>query len=363
MNLKPLDEQVVVVFGASSGIGREASLRFAARGARVVVSARDENGLNSLVEEIQADGGQAVPVTADAVSREQVRAVAERAVQEYGHLDTWVHAASVILYASFEDTTPEEFRQVIDINLMGAVHGAKAALTQFKREGRGSLILVSSVEGYVAFPLQAAYAASKAGVVALADALRLEVKHDGFTDINIADIVPSSINTPIFDTARTKIGAKPQGVPPFYHPALAAEAILYAAEHPVRDLVVGGGGRALITTKRMSNRAADAFLGTVAFRGMKTDEPKSRHAPDNLRGPLEGYDDTQGTLNHAIPFSPYTWLQMHPMAKRVLGMALLGGTAYLAVRRLRDHDGQGAYGMDSEMCLEEPIEEAVIVRP
>src|SRR3712207_1920924 len=133
MQLKPVEEQVAALVGASSGIGREAALRFAKRGAKVVVAARGEEGLVSLVEEIRRDGGEATAVVADTSDFGQVRAVADRAVEEYGRLDTWVHLAAVGLFATFEQTTPEEFERVIDVNLMGQVYGALAALPHLKR--------------------------------------------------------------------------------------------------------------------------------------------------------------------------------------------------------------------------------------
>src|SRR5919199_4804994 len=146
MQLKPVEEQVVVLMGASSGIGRETALRFAERGAKVVVSARSEEGLNSLVREIQSGGGEATAVVAEVTDFEQVKAVADRAVEQYGRLDAWVHLAAVGLFATFEQTTPEEFERVIDVNLMGQVYGAMAALPHLKREGQGALIHISSVE-------------------------------------------------------------------------------------------------------------------------------------------------------------------------------------------------------------------------
>lgn len=165
MRLKPTSQQMVVVFGASSGIGRATALRFAERGAKVVVSARSTEGLESLVEEIRSQGGEATAIPADATDFGQVRAVAAWAVQQYGRLDTWVHAAAVTVYATFEETTPEEFRRMLDVNLMGQVHGAKAALP-YLREGGGALILISSVEAIRALPYNSAYAASKHGSTA-----------------------------------------------------------------------------------------------------------------------------------------------------------------------------------------------------
>jgi NAD(P)-dependent dehydrogenase (short-subunit alcohol dehydrogenase family) len=144
VRLKPIENQVVVVMGASSGIGRETALRFARGGAKVVVSARGEEGLRSLVDEIGADGGEAVAVVADVSECERVEAVAEKAVEEYGRLDTWVHLAATGLFAPFDRTQPEEFRRVVEVDLMGQVYGAMAALPRLKREGRGALVHVSS---------------------------------------------------------------------------------------------------------------------------------------------------------------------------------------------------------------------------
>src|ERR687893_219414 len=253
MQLKPVGEQVVALMGASSGIGRASALRFARRGAKVVVSARGEEGLASLVEEISSEGGEAAYVVADTSDFEQVEAVADRAVEEYGRLDTWVHLAAVGLFATFEQTTPEEFAQVIDVNLMGQVYGAMAALPHLKREGRGALIHVSSVEAKRALPLQRAYASSKHGIIGFLDALRLELQNDG-VPISVTNSMPAGINTPFFNKARTKLGVKPMPMPPIYQPDVVADVILYAAEHPTRDIEAGGAAKMLILNQRLSPR-------------------------------------------------------------------------------------------------------------
>jgi NAD(P)-dependent dehydrogenase (short-subunit alcohol dehydrogenase family) len=178
-SLKPIHEQVVVLMGASSGMGRLAALEFAQRGAKVVVSARSGTGLRTLVDQIRRDGGEAISVTADTSQFEQVKAVAEAAVSAYGRIDTWVHLAAVSLYATFEETTPEEFHQVIEVNLVGQAYGAMAALPYLRQEGRGALIHVSSIEGRRTLPFQAAYGASKHGIIGFLEALRLELKHEG----------------------------------------------------------------------------------------------------------------------------------------------------------------------------------------
>ena len=239
MKLKPLGEQVVVLMGASSGIGRESALRFARKGARVVVSARGEEGLDSLVEEIRGEGGEVIAVPADTSEFDQVKALADRAVQEYGRLDSWVHLAAVGLFATFEQTTPQEFERVIEVNLMGQVYGAMAALPHIKREGRGALIHISSVEAKRSFPFHSAYGASKNPSTPCLEALRVELKHEGWS-ISVTQVMPGTINTPFFDKGRTKLGVKPVAPSSIYGPSIVTDAILHAAENPARDLVVGG---------------------------------------------------------------------------------------------------------------------------
>lgn len=330
--LKPIDQQVVVVFGASSGIGRETARRFAARGARVVVSARSAEGLASLVEEILTAGGQALSVPADASKPEQVEAVAEAAVERFGRLDTWVHAAAVLLSARFEDTTPDEFRQVIEINLLGQAHGAMAAIPRLRQSGGGALILVSSVEAARPMPYHSAYAASKHGVHGFAQALRLELEHDG-APISLTEVMPASINTPLFTKGRTKLGVKPTGMPPIYPPELVAQSILHAAEHPEREIVVGGSGQVMLSGQRMSPRLMDAFLKRTAFSAQKTHEPRSPESPNNLYGPVPEYDRVEGDFTRqAGLMKPSAWLQ--DGAGRALGAVAAGALLTIGVGML-----------------------------
>lgn len=296
MQLKPINQQVVALVGASSGIGRNAALQFASRGAKVVVAARSQPGLESLVEEIRGLGGEATAVVADVTVFEQVKAIANKAVEVYGRLDTWVHNAAVELYAAFEVTTPEEFKRIVDVNLMGQVHGAMAALPYLKREGRGALIHVSSIEARRSLPLQSAYAAAKHGIDGFLEALRVELMHEKLS-ISVTNVMPASINTPLFNKARTKLGVKPVGVPPIYQPSLVAKAIVEAAENPKRDVVVGDAGKAILLAQRISPGLVDAYMRATAFNGQRTNEPKSENAPDNLFDPIPGYDKIEGDFS------------------------------------------------------------------
>ena len=333
MKLKPVEEQVVALMGASSGIGREAALRFAERGARVVVSARSEEGLGSLVDEIRGRGGEATAVAADVAEFEQVKAVADRAAEAYGRLDTWVHLAAVSVFAPFDKTTPEEFRRVIEIDLLGQAHGAMAALPHLKSEGRGALVHVTSVVGRRAVPLQAAYCAAKHGVDGLLDTLRVELKHEGWP-IGVTNVLPAAINTPFFDKARTRLGVKPKGFPPLYTPGVVADAILYAAEKAPRDIVAGGAGKGLILGQRLSPRLMDAVMLRGGFGTQMTDELKSADGPDGLFEPMPDQNRTDGDFDgQTLGRSFVTWLDTHPKVKRgAIAGAALGTAALLRAR-------------------------------
>ena len=319
MNLKPINEQVVVITGASSGIGRDAALKFAARG---------EEGLKSLVDEINREGGgEAIYEICDVSDFSQVQAAAERAIKRFGRIDTWVNNAAVTVNATFEDTTLEEFRQILDVNLMGQIHGFKAALPHLRTSG-GAIISVTSVESKVAMPLHSAYAASKHAIAGLLDSLRRELLHEG-APVSVTNIMPASINTPLFSKSRTKLGVKPRGLPPFYQPHIVANAILYAAAHPVRDLIVGGAGKMMISSQINSPVLTDYMLARLGFSWQRTDEPKSEAALDNLFQPVADNRVEGDFSERAKNKSFYTLLQTRPVLKTLLMVAGVSGAAML----------------------------------
>lgn len=330
MQLKPISQQVVAIVGASSGIGRETALQFAKKGAKVVVAARSQSGLESLVSEIKLFGGDAVAIVADVSEFEQVKAIADKAIEVYGRLDTWVHAAATGVLAPFDQITPEEFKRVIDVNLTGQAYGAMAALPHLKKEGRGALIHISSVEARRSIPLQSPYSASKHGVEGMLDSLRVELQHEGLP-ISVTNVLPSVINTPFYNKVRTKLGVKPTGVPPYYQPSIVAEAILYVAEHPTRDFIVGDVGKVLDVMQRVSPALVDNLLLLIGFAGQRTNEPKSEDAPDNVFEPIAGYDTVEGDFGNLTIPTFTDWLDMNPPVKwgAVAVAAALGFAAVL----------------------------------
>jgi NAD(P)-dependent dehydrogenase (short-subunit alcohol dehydrogenase family) len=314
MKLKPIEQQVVAIVGASSGIGRETALQFAKRNAKVVVSARTESGLASLVAEIKASGGDAIAIPADVAEFEQVKSIADKTIEHYGRLDTWVHAAGTAIISPFEQVTPEEFKRVIDVNLMGAVYGAMVAMPYLRQTGRGAFIAVSSVEARRSMPLQTSYSASKHGMEGFLDSLRSELKHEGFP-ISITNIMPSVINTPFYNKARTKLGVMPTGVPPYYQPSLVAEAILHTAENPTRDLIVGDVGRIIDFLQKIAPDLTDTLVGAIAVPGQRTERIKATDDPNNLFEPIEGYDTTTGDFTDKTIPSFLDWFDFHPAVK------------------------------------------------
>jgi NAD(P)-dependent dehydrogenase (short-subunit alcohol dehydrogenase family) len=330
MELKPLTDQVVVIMGASSGIGRETARRFARKGARVAISSRSEAGLKDLADDIGQNGGCAIPITADTSIFEQVRRLAERTEAEFGGIDTWVQVAGINLYAKFEDTTPEEWQRIIDVNLNGQAFGVMAALPCLKRRGRGAIICVSSVEARRSFPYQAAYSASKHGITALCEALRLELQHDG-ASISVTEILPATINTPLFEHARTKLGVVPQGPPPVYPPESVAKAIVHAAVHPEREIAVGGAAKALILGEGVSPALMDKMVSRIGFTQQLTNREKAATAPDNFYHPLEENLREKGPFHYRERTgSLYTWMAIHPWQVSALAMAAVGTAAMMS---------------------------------
>jgi NAD(P)-dependent dehydrogenase (short-subunit alcohol dehydrogenase family) len=334
LNLKPIHERVVVVVGANSGIGRETALQFAGRSARVVLAGRSLPALEELARVIQHRGGEASAYAADVSQFEQMQALAEHAVEPYGRIDTWVHVAAVSIYAPFQETKPEEFRRVIEVNLLGQAYGAMAALPHIKRAGGGALIHIGSVESKRSFPFHSAYSASKHGMVGFIDALRVELMHDR-TPVSVTTVLPAGINTPFFDKSLTRLGAKPRPAPPVYEPVLVAKAVLHAAEHPVRDIYVGGAGKAFEWLDILSPGLADHLLSRFGYRPQLTDVPKTDQAPHNLYEHVEGYDETQGTFSgEARSLSVLTGMEMHPGLRSGL-MAFMAGLGYMLLSHRR----------------------------
>jgi len=292
---KPLREQVVIVTGASSGLGRAIARLAGERGAKVVVTARNAEALDASVAEIEHAGSEALGVPGDVADRAQVERAVAAAVDRFGRIDTYVANAIVTVYAEAERLEPEELRRVWEVNFFGVVHGYWAALPHL-RESKGTFLHVSSALAYRGIPLQAAYCSTKAGLRAFLESARVEEQKAG-TGVAISLVLPGAINTPQFDRDRQKIGYQPQPVPPIYQPEPFAEATLRCAERPVRELPISWGAQKLLWGQKLSPRAGDWVLRRTGWKSQHTDEPKPLDAPDNLFDTLPGDPGAHGRFD------------------------------------------------------------------
>ena len=282
VKLKKLKDQTVVITGASSGIGL-ATARMAARaGANVLLTSRNEQDLRRVTHEICGRGGRASFIAADVADSEAMIRVAEAARREFGGIDTWVNNAGVSIFGKLMEVPLEDKRRLFDTNFWGVVHGCRAAVKQLQERG-GAIINIGSIVSDRAVPLQGMYSASKHAVQGYTDALRMELEHDGLP-IAVTLVKPSAIDTPYLEHARNYMEAAPNFPPPVYDPELVARAILRCAERPIREVIVGGGGRMMSLAGRVAPRTMDRYMEATMFRQQRDPErPIGRN--DSLYGP------------------------------------------------------------------------------
>jgi NAD(P)-dependent dehydrogenase (short-subunit alcohol dehydrogenase family) len=331
---RPLSEQVVVVTGASSGIGRETAVALGRRGAAVVLAARSATELRSVAGEVTAAGGAAVAVPTDVSDFAQVERLGRTATDHFGRLDAWVNNAAVSVYGTVEDTPVGELEQVIRVDLLGAIYGMKVAAPLLARHGGGVLVNVASVLGRLSVPLQAAYCAAKHGVIGFGDALRLELARAG-TGVAVCTVLPSSIDTPFFSHARARLGGRaPQPLPPAYDPRAVADAVVRLCERPQRDVIVGGAGRLFVLLRDLSPALLDWLLlaGDGGARLQTSDDPKTGDTldrPADVPQPARGGWDRLG-----LGDSWYTRYWAQAPVTRAVALGALGVAGLAAARWL-----------------------------
>ena len=339
---RALDDQVVVVVGASSGIGRTTVRQLAERGASVVAAARSADDLASLVEQCGSSPGTVHAVEADVTDEAAMRATAATAVERFGRIDTWVGVAGVGLYARAWEASAGDYDTVMRTNWLGQVHGALAALPELRRS-RGTLVCIGSVESLRAVPLHAAYVSSKMALRGFCDSLRMDLDADD-AGVAVCLVMPAAIDTPFFAHARSRLRGRPKPPPPVYAPESVAAVILRMAEHPRREVLVGGSGFGFLAGQRLAPRVTDRLM--TAGNSMLRAQQGSGPAPDsdNLDAPVRGSGTETG--GHAGRRSlTAVAASARPLARRAaaVGAAAAGVAAgRLAHRRGSEGDGSAA---------------------
>ena len=325
---KALRDQVVVVTGASSGLGRAVARLAAQRGARVVVTARNSEALDACVREIEAFGSEGLAVPADCTVQDEVAQVVEQAIDRFGRIDTYVANAIVTVYAETYRYQPDELRRIMDVNFFGQVYGYWAVLPHL-RDAQGTFVSIQSALAYRGIPLQGGYCASKAALRNFFESARVELKKAGW-GVDISVVHPGAINTPQFDRDRQKTGLQPQPVPPIYQPEPFADAVLHCCEHPVRELPVGWGAQKLMWGQKLSPRAGDLMLLRMGWKGQTTGRPKPLNAPDNLFATIPGDPGAHGRFDgESRTSTAWTSLRLRRwlVGAAVVGAAALAGSA------------------------------------
>lgn len=323
--------EVVVITGASAGVGRAVAHAFARRGARLGLLARGRPGLEAAQRECEALGGAALAIPTDVADPDQVERAADRVLQAFGPLDVWVNDAMATVFAPVVDTSAQEFKRATEVTYLGCVYGTMAALRRMRPRNRGTVVQVGSALAYRAIPLQAAYCGAKFAIRGFSDSLRTELLHEG-SRVWVTMVQLPAVNTPQFSWCRTRLPDHPQPVPPIFEPEVPAEAIYYAAHHRRRELVCGTSALLAIVGNKLAPGVLDRYLAATAFSSQQVaGEAVRADRPDNLFQPVVELAATRGIFTDRSRTRSYqSWLNTHRLG--VIGLAALGAGALLSRR-------------------------------
>jgi len=318
--------EVVVITGASAGVGRATAIEFARHGAKIALLARGQAGLDGARRDVEAAGGVALPIPTDVADAAQVEAAAERVERELGEIDIWVNNAMTSVFAPFKKIKPEEFRRVTEVTYLGSVHGAMSAMRRMLPRNRGTLLQVGSALAYRSIPLQSAYCGAKHGIAGFIDSLRCELIHD-HSAVEITQVHLPAMNTPQFRWVLSRLPRQPQPVPPIYQPEVAARAIYYAAHHPRREFWVGPPTVLSMVGQKFIPGLLDEYLGRTGYDSQQTHESADPDRPHNLWEPVDRDQDfgEHGGFGHrSKERSTQVWLDTHPAVLLAGAVAILG---------------------------------------
>ncbi|HEX2270210.1 MAG TPA: SDR family oxidoreductase [Pyrinomonadaceae bacterium] len=327
--------EVVVITGASAGVGRATAQAFARRKADIGLIARGRDGLEAAQREVESLGGMAIVLPADVAVAEQVEEAAARVERELGPIDIWVNNAMVSVFSPVKEMTPDDYKRVTEVSYLGVVYGTLAALKRMLPRDRGTIIQVGSALAYRGIPLQSAYCAAKHAIQGFHDSLRSELIHDK-SNVRVSMVQLPAMNTPQFSWVKSRLPRKPQPVPPIYQPEIGAEAIVYLAHNDRREMYVGYPTVAAITGNKIAPAFADAYLARNGYEAQQTDEPVEPDRQDNLWQPLPGDYGAHGTFDReAIEFSPQLWANTNRKWVALIGGAVAGLTLAFVKKKSR----------------------------
>jgi NAD(P)-dependent dehydrogenase (short-subunit alcohol dehydrogenase family) len=330
---------VIVITGASGGVGRAVARRYGARGDKVALLARGADGLSAAAKEVEAEGGTALPIQVDVADHEAVEAAAAQVEAGLGPIDVWINDAFTSVFAPFMKIEPAEFTRVTEVSYLGYVYGTRAALSRMLPRDRGTIVQVGSALAYRGIPLQSAYCGAKHAIQGFHEALRCELMHDG-SNVHVTMVQLPAVNTPQFDWVLSRLRRRAQPVPPIYQPEVAADGIVHAADHPRRrEYWVGGSTVATLLANAVAPGVLDRYLARTGYKSQQTGEPRGAGQPANLwqpaDGPREADQGAHGRFDdQAKRRSPQLWAsQHHGLVGAAAGAALAAVGAAIWRRR------------------------------